>query len=856
MAILDARAQLVCNIGPIISGQLSDDHQQGRGVIRTTGTIVLSGLFSPEIGSVVNLAYVDASGSTLARFPRATLRVIAAYADPFTRQTTLEVGCLMSFLSNRSGRLSLVDGLYRNYLQSRSKRTFKRISGATLLGALCLSLGVTPNTLTLVGRPIYYDIEELAGESQNYVDLLDKLLNTHNHAAYINDREDLVIYPLFSELNGPRLTFDSFIDIQPTTAGEEPGSTAVTRGTYLSIPEKETRVEDVSTAANGIVQQGTAQVTNSPTQPIVTPAVPATPVTSGSLAQTASGQAPVSAPDQSKRSSSDSLRESSSTNQGQILISGETVDGLPYSHVITYGEFSKTTEAYNSDGILQSRETIDTLPLIRINTQLVEDYARVNQGALPDFALRPYQRVTKEINQYEVTQNELGENSYKLRQKKETTHVSAVEMIGAMGVPNYEWFDFNLPGGTLISQVVETTYLRNGNTTKEVRRLYRNLGATQAGQQGIGKAMQELKRPILGAQYFPTGTEYVYGYLDISPFLSRYAPLVLDSVQTQTRTEPLVDQAQLEVVQERVPYVGKTQQATTATPPPATAGAGITGGQLNSVKEFRLPLEPADEQVSPSASVQKVEIEQIAQEYAGTQNQMLYEHRLGRQFVTTLGVLPLYPYQCFHVEYNGVVATYRVNGTSFAFDQTQCLVSTDGLYAGVAGGSIGGAGWVPLPPGTTQLPAAPATVNNGAQTTANSAPLAAPINTGNQAAVNSLIASLPSGQSQGFQYTSAPAAVLPPFQVTELIESPVRLPMVVKGFASTQAQTRLVYVARIKITGVSGEPADLPLRLPIEVVSIPIAANLASVINVAPIVTSTPVAAQLTATVHSVAAVS
>lgn len=834
MSILDARAQLVCNIGPIISGSLSDDHQQGRGIIRTQGSLLLSGLFSPALGSVVNLAYVDASGNRLARFPRATLRVISSYADPFTRQTTVEVGCLMTYLGNRSGRISMIEGLYSSYLQSRSKRALKRINGQTLLASLVSTLGLTLNTTTLLGRNIYYDIEELQGETQNYVELLDKLLNTHNYSSYINDQETLVIYPLFAQLNGPRLTFDSFIDVAATSAGEEPGQVAVARGTYLAIPEdrEQKRLTSRRASQNTTQQQAQSVVTNSPFQPTSNPAVPAAPVTSGSLANSALGQSAPAGANGSEQSSTDTWRESESSNTGVVLLTGETKEGQLYSYSLSYTEISKTTEIYNADGVIESRQSVDTRPLVRVNSQLVEDYIKSNQGRLPTFANQSLQRISREDFVYSVTQDGLGQNQYTLERKVNQTFVSPVEMAGAMGVPDYEWFDFTIPGGQFLSEKVETTYVTTRAGTKEVVRTYRCFGATQVGQQGLGKALQEIKRPVLSANYSPAGTTYVYGYLDIQVYFARYVPLVLDSIRTNKQTQQQ-DPTTLDVEQERRPYVGVTKQATTAIPASSAGIPGLTAGAVNTVKEFRLPLEPADEQATPTSPVIKSGVEEIAQDFAGVQNRLLYGHRLGRQFVTTLGVLPLYPYQAFHVEYNGVVASYRVNGTSFAFDQTQCLVSTDALYAGVAGGgSIGGANWVPLPPGATQLPPVPATTNNGAQVTANSAALASPINSANQASVNALIAALPSGQTQGFQYTSAPSAVLAPFVTTELVSGAVRLPLTVKTFNTVQTQLRTSFVARIKITGISGDPAIAPIRLPLELVELPSANNIATPVTV------------------------
>jgi len=135
MTILDARAQLICNIGPVISGSLSDDHIQEKGLITTSGQLLLQGLHNPAVGSQVYLAYVNAAGSTLARFPKPVLRVISCYADPFTRQTTLEIGCLLSYLSGRSGPVAVGQPAIRNSrkVSASRKRHPRTVVGQTLL---------------------------------------------------------------------------------------------------------------------------------------------------------------------------------------------------------------------------------------------------------------------------------------------------------------------------------------------------------------------------------------------------------------------------------------------------------------------------------------------------------------------------------------------------------------------------------------------------------------------------------------------------------------------------------------------------------------------------------------------------
>jgi len=92
---VDVRAQVFSNLGPVISGQLSDDPlQPGVGLLRTQGEVTISGLIQPTRGTELKLGVV-LPGGKLTRFPR-RLRVMKAESDPYNNQTTLQVGCLLT----------------------------------------------------------------------------------------------------------------------------------------------------------------------------------------------------------------------------------------------------------------------------------------------------------------------------------------------------------------------------------------------------------------------------------------------------------------------------------------------------------------------------------------------------------------------------------------------------------------------------------------------------------------------------------------------------------------------------------------------------------------------------------------
>ena len=95
---IDIRANVYCSLGEVISGSFSDTYAQGAGLIKTRGQVVLNGIYRPETGTVVEFAWTR--NNVASRIPR-KLRVLSLFADPYTRTTTLQLGCILSFYENR-----------------------------------------------------------------------------------------------------------------------------------------------------------------------------------------------------------------------------------------------------------------------------------------------------------------------------------------------------------------------------------------------------------------------------------------------------------------------------------------------------------------------------------------------------------------------------------------------------------------------------------------------------------------------------------------------------------------------------------------------------------------------------------
>lgn len=98
---VDIRGKVFCNLGPVISGNISDEPVTvGQGLIRTRGELKIKGLITPSVGTTVQLGY-ESNGKT-ARIPK-VLRVLGSFADPLREITTVSIADKLIWLENRSG---------------------------------------------------------------------------------------------------------------------------------------------------------------------------------------------------------------------------------------------------------------------------------------------------------------------------------------------------------------------------------------------------------------------------------------------------------------------------------------------------------------------------------------------------------------------------------------------------------------------------------------------------------------------------------------------------------------------------------------------------------------------------------
>ena len=728
--VLDVRAQILCNLGPVISGSVKDDHVQGQGLVTTTGELVIAGLITPAHGDVVKLGYITPDGTTVARFPRGPFYVTKAFADPLANQTQVSIADKLAFEKNKGGGVvnsALVDGL-----NGRLPKVAKAMNLREAFSVIANRVGIQVQNAG--NWNLTKQIAALT--SSDYVETLSDMLASVTRFGYLNAENKLITYS-YKELpaGGPVLGFDQVVDL----AGNQGG---------LDFTENPTGT-------------GQAQNINKTVATLVD-------VELGSFS--------------ADWNSSEAETQSSIT----VTLKNPANPGQPLTRTFPIKETVTTSEKRaEPDNRVLERTSVTTTALIKVNSQVVQDHLNAGSAGpspLTEVVTRKTDRyVYEEIPPPPLTKQEeeqqrqeilsalqsIAQNNpttehpvtkpggtivllpklptFREKRLESTETMSYVEALGRIGVKDYTKMGV-VPFGEGVKQSVVTETLYSKTKQKKIERTYVAYGMTQMGQQAISAA----------AAKTANGT----GFL---PFLGQFFRLVLEDVKINTFDYNAGDE------DEPVPdYLAPYEHADAVIQGGSRIQIGdASGSRSNNGAPFSVPFLP-DDVVNDDGTITRGDAATSATNYAEEQNRLLLGHRLGLQVTTALGVLPTQPLGAFHLRNGGITATYRTNGTVWTFDAGSCLVSTDALYWGLAGGDFNGPLWTPVAPGTSALPIPPADVDNGPQAPVNSATIVTPVDETDSAAVETLLDALPDDEVETFALELTPVALALPYKpITE-----------------------------------------------------------------------------------------
>jgi len=744
--VLDIRAEVICNLGPVISGSVKDDHVQGQGLVMTTGDLVIAGLITPAHGDLVELSYVTPYG-VAARFPRGPFYVTQAFANPLSNQTQLQIADKLAYEKGKGGgtlNTALVEGL--NGREPKIPSVLNLREAANLI---CNRIGVTVNDIfswTLTQQVDYL-------ESDDYIETLSDILASATRFGYLDSNGELVA-DSYKELSdgGPVVEFDQVLDIDLNQGGLD----------YTENPTGE---------GTSTVWKGGASISQA---------------TYGTFEAT--------------------WNSSTTTNETTLKINAKdgTQTQYPVLEVVTTTEHTS-----EPDNRVIERTTETSTALIKVNSQIVQDFASAGIGGGPSASQLVSSRKTDYYTYEEIPPPPLSEAeqqqldqeidaaqqaiidasptssspylgtsgrilllpevpTYRVIREESSETMSYEEALGRMGIKDYTKIA-PIPSGEGIKQSIVTDILYSDTQEKRFEKTYVAYGLTQMGTQAIAAAAVRLAN---GAS--------------VQPLLDQFFPLVLEDVVIKTSELPNAATSSTPSYLDQFASYDTVIQGTSQIQVASTPET-----RTNNSLSFSVPYLP-DDIVDENGTVVSGNADTAAADYAEEQNRLLLGHRLLMQVTTKLGVLPTSPLSAFHLTSNGITATYRTNGTAWSFDSNSCIVSTDALYWGVEGEDINGPLWTPVAPGTTALPLPPPVIDNGPQPPVNStttvstaagnvsvssivASLATADLSSYQSIVADLFSSLPTGEPEVFEIELQPTALALPFKKISNVALEVRL---------------------------------------------------------------------------------
>jgi hypothetical protein len=648
---IDIRATVTCSLGTLISGSISDDYLQGSGLVKTRGTCEISGLITPAMGTVVTFSYTKGG---VTRFIPRKVRVLSSFADPFRRTTKVELGCLLTYLSDYKpaptvdGEPPLETGkrqqCLNGYFEFSNNSAYGVPIDAKMLLDTCLErLGITASSNPLTNR-FYRESFDL---SPGYVSVINDLLLSESYFGYLSFDEVLQI-TTFDEAGGtgPVFTKEEIIDIAPIGVGQLPGEAVVVR--YDAMQLKEDKEGEL------VVTEETRNWESEEVIPSVETVEVRATDSDGDTRSFFWRYIP-----HSKTTTQYGEDESWDDNVCVIYSTGE---GLDLSNSV----IKRTTR----QKVLLAKEANDYC------AQLLSNGFSVNGG-------RSGEVVTIEDYEYD----EKGQVIRRTTSTYEPFFMWAgrlnVEFIYGNSAPALGQGD--LTGQVLTRKVVEETttlyadlplyiVLKAGETIeklvngqKVVTSLYENWALTQQGQQAI--AGSRTTSP------FNTAEELV----EFLIYQSNNLILVGNTVQTSSN-RIVRGMERRPSPQKRLGLSGNNAEQEVKAQLEYSMGSPL-GPRII---EFSMPLQ-SDDYYSTTGAIVKGDAAAKANRFGRVQNRLLLGNRSGINLQVAPERMPVAPFDPIFVQAAGLTSLYRANGNQWAFDSNGIVCSTDALYWGVAG---------------------------------------------------------------------------------------------------------------------------------------------------------------------------
>ncbi len=671
---IDIRAEVSCSLGNLISGSFADDYLQGSGIIKTRGEVVLNGTLTPQVGTSVTFSY-DKAGSSYT-VPR-VLRVLSSFADPLRRTTTVQLGCKLTYLENRKPPVENPNSKDENEVPCAVFLKATLPISAEYVFQQCLdALELDSDSIPLTNK---FSVEEF-DLSPGFIQVMSDLLQSEGFVGYLDSDERLRILDMTDNTgSGPVITPDELVDLGPIGTGDLPGESVVVRWSNLRLlPPDELygddylkrswEIEEVFGAPSEVSVSYTDDEGNTVTDTDIY--YPYTfsatrydvwdrKIESVSLNLNSSAEV-------NNRWASDAFKKGEPWNVATARLVNEVV------------EYKLTAAAANGVDLL-SIQAIGSGPSF-IKGQLTA--AAVGHSGLAN-----------------LCKEEVPEGAEVVKSQTIRNFFSELELAGSLNIDTYISNSGTLEGFDTVAWELDSTVVVEYETdeasgiSKTITKRWVSRSQTASGQQDLATKAQEIDTENLTNS--------------IGDLLSLARRQVYVGAETRLQT-------QRQFGLQKRPSEKDRNNTANSKPQISESKAEITWitGSTTStaVTEFSLPYAPDDEiswQEGSGFSSKRSDAPQKAMRYGRIQNRLLLGNRNGVSLQLAPEQLPKRPFDPLYLQAGGITGSYRVNGTSWAFDSNGIVASVDALLWGAVSAAAGtdlASSWLPLAPGTTSLP--------------------------------------------------------------------------------------------------------------------------------------------------------
>lgn len=689
---IDIRATVTCTVGgtarPLISGSISDDYLQGAGLIKTRGECELKGLYTPAPGTVVLFSWTKANVTTT--IPRRLL-VLSSFADPYRLTTKVQLGCRLTYMEG-VGPAPATDVGYTtgaqiacrdadvDYPSGGSVPVPVKAKGVMNICLEKLSLTATSSPLTNV---YFVDEFDLSG---GYVNVLGNLLVSESYAGYINSSGNLALIDLSSEGGtGKAVDRNSIVDIGPIGVGELPGDA-------IAVPTQRLKLNN-NIDPNDFNKRDfeEEEVIGSPT----TVYVGYTDQNTGETEEKSFSYVPYT-------KTTTYYGDDLSFNDQTCIITTTTPEGPDLrdkvvrrvtEERILFAEAagSYCTEAFGIGNFGVPAPLTDT-----VMREVLYDYD--NDGEVSRSVSRTYEPFFKWASGLNIpfvyaedggtttlVQFPISNGKF----DKVLTEEVVVEYTNVYAPKPYYYKirPYLKYEPVLLGQKVKTT-------------TFQNFALSPQGQQAI--AVKSRDAP------FASATEA----LDWLVRSSKIKVLSFSEVLSNRGRVIGAGQGRPGVIDEQRSTAGETRNET------AEIVYATGSAQSERIVTYSMPYQ-SDDYYTAAGAIVRGDAKEKALKYGRTQNRLLNGNRYGASLQLDPAKMPSYAFEPIFVSDGGVTVLYRANGINWAFSSDGVIGSVDAMYWGVAGGT--GTSWVPVAPGVTGFPSAPA-VTSGQSTVSSVVP--------------------------------------------------------------------------------------------------------------------------------------